>query len=257
MARGANKREGRAARSELPSGVEATEKDIKSLKSDIVLSQSRDAFKANFDKDSGYKSVGKVNFGDGVAGNGIIENGVFRLRDEDIERIVIEAFGDDGDDEALKSIIKDGGGTQPLALFVGENNIVDKDSSPEAAEFSKKSVFAFNNEMQNSPIDLPDATNYEVVDFEAGERQTRDDPGYDASGSLDIGRADIDFTHLQASYERLTGLPVDRDSMIDLANALDKRANKAAESVEERLSENFDWEDYGSDGNRDYEEDYD
>lgn len=255
MARGANKRDGRVARSELPSGVEATASDIASLRADSLFSQSRDEYKANFDKDSGFKSIGKVNFGDGVEGNGIIENGVFSLRDEDIERIVIEAFGDD--DEGLKSIIRDGGGTQPLALFVGKNNIVDKDSSPEAAEFAKKSTFAFNNEMQNSPIELPDATNYEVVDFEPGERQTRDDPGYDASGSLDIGRADISFTHLQAAYEKVTGLPVDRNSMIRLANALDERANKVAESVEERLSENFDWEDYGSDGNRDYEEDYD
>ena len=253
MARGSNKRDGRAARSELPSGVEATNEDI----GEFLLDGGRDRFKANFDKDSGFTSIGKVNFGDGVEGNGIIKNGVFSLRDEDIERIVIEAFGDDGDDTALKTIIGDGGGTQPLALFVGKNNIVDADSSPEAAEFSKKSAFAFNNEMRNSPIELPDATNYEVVDFEAGERQTRDDPGYDASGSLDIGRADISFTHLQAAYEKVTGLPVDRKSMVRLANALDERANKVAESVEERLSENFDWEDYGSDGNRDYEEDYD
>lgn len=225
------------------------------MSDEVAFARIRDEFKANFDKDAGYISLGKVNFGDGVEGNGIVKDGVFFLRKEDIKTIVDEVFGEDND--VLKDLIRDGGGTQPFILFAGENNRVDGKSSPGAEEFWKKSNFGFNNEMANSPIDLPDANDREVVDFEPGEKRTWEDPGSSASGSIGIGRTDVSFSQLQGAYEKVTGLPVDRESMIKLAIALERRGNDAAESVEESLSEDFDWDDYERTDNRDYDNDRD
>jgi len=122
MARGANKREGRAARSELPSGVEATRADIGALQAEKLYADRRVAYAEKFEEKSEFKSFGKVNAGDGQVGNGIIKNGTLFLRDEDIDEIVASNFGES---DVLQELIRDGGGSQPFALFVGENNLVD------------------------------------------------------------------------------------------------------------------------------------
>lgn len=255
MARGANKREGRAARSELPSGVEATAKDISRIRGELLLRKAAEEYAANFEKKAEYKSFGKVNIGDGVVGNGIIENGELVLREEDIDKIIEENFGKDT--KGIESLIDDGGGEQPFALFVGDNNRVKKDSSPEALDYWNKSSTPFNQELGASPVELPDGSDFEVEDFEPGERRTWDDPGSDASGTLTIGRTDVPSAVLQVAYEKVAGMPVNRDSIIELAVALDNKINTAARFYEARKSENFDWEEYGSKDDRDYEEDYD
>jgi hypothetical protein len=255
MARGANKRDGRVARSELPSGVEATEKDISRLVGQITIRKMAEEYAANFEKKAEYKSFGKVNIGDGVVGNGIIENGQLVLRDEDIDKIIEENFGKDT--KTIESLIGDGGGEQPFALFAGDNNKVDKNSSPEALDYWNKSSTALNHEIGVSPVELPSGDDFEVEDFSPRERRTWDDPGADASGSLTIGRADVPSHLLQVAYEKIAGMPVNRDSIIELAIALDNKINKAARIYEENKSESFDWDEYGRGDDRDYEEDYD
>ncbi len=240
MARGANKREGRAARSELPSGVEATRADIARYDYERSEEKRAEAYANDFEKKSEYKSFGKVNIGDGQVGNGIIKDGKLHLRDEDIDEIVAVNFGDSS---VLSDLINDGGGSQPFALFVGENNML-KDS-PEEREFSKTTSLSLNNEMGSSPIDLPDANDYEVDDFDPGEPRTWEDPGYGASGSINIGDTDVNERFLRVAYEKVGGLPVDRDSIRRLAVAIMVEGDKAARSVEEDKSSSEDfWEDY-------------
>jgi len=255
MARGNTKREGRAARSELPSGVEATQKDVQALAGQVARQKDTERYAANFEKWAEYSSFGKVNFGDGQVGNGIIENGVLVLRDEDIEKIVSENFGD-GHQQVL-GLIEDGGGEQPFALFVGDNNKIDNTSSTEQAEYFKKSATLFNNELGSSPIELPSGDDYEITDFQPRERETRDYPGADAQGTITIGRGETPSNRLQVAYEKVTGLRVSLDSMLELAIALDNKIDQAARFFEDKKESNFDWDDYGDTDDRDHEEDYD
>lgn len=242
MARGSNKREGRAARSELPSGVEASREEISRYQYGIDEEKRTGAYAKDFEAKSEYKSFGKLNIGDGQVGNGIIKDGKLHLREEDIDEIVKSNFGDS---DVLQELINDGGGSQPFALFTGENNLVDPRTSPEAQAFSRKTTLIYNNEMGSSPIDLPDAGDYDVDDFDPGESRTWEDPGYGASGSINIGDTDVDARLLQVAYEKASGLPVDRESIKQLAIAIMVNCDKAARSVEEdkASSEDF-WENY-------------
>lgn len=244
MARGSNKREGRAARSELPSGVEATRADIGALQAEKLYADRRAAYAEKFEEKSEFKSFGKVNAGDGQVGNGIIKNGTLFLRDEDIDEIVASNFGES---DVLQELIRDGGGSQPFALFVGENNLVDPRTSPEAQAFSRKTALLYNNEMGSSPIELPDADDYDVDDFEPGEPRTWEDPGSSAYGTLAIGDSDADSNLLRVAYEKVSGVPVDVDSVRRLSAAITNKLDKAARAVEEDKSESFDWDEYQRD----------
>jgi len=249
MARGSNKREGRAARSELPSGVEATGEDIGRLNTEKVFFERRQAYAAKFEEKSEFKSFGKVNAGDGQVGNGIVKNGTLFLRDEDIDAIVEANFGDGPMNgfSGLEELIRDGGGSQPFAPFTGDNNLVDPRTSPEAQAFSRKTTLIYNNEMGSSPVDLPSADDYDVVDFEPGEADTRDEPGYGASGSLALNDSDADYNLLRVAYEKVSGMPVDVESMRSLSAAITNRLDKAVRSVEDQRSRNFDWDEYQRD----------
>lgn len=244
MARGSNKRDGRAARSELPSGVEATRADIGKLQTEKLYADRRAAYAAKFEEKSEFKSLGKVNVGDGQVGNGIIKDGTLFLRDEDIDEIVDSNFGES---DVLQELIRDGGGSQPFALFVGESNLVDPRTNPESQEFSRKTVLMYNNEMGSSPIELPDADDYDVVDFEPGEPRTWEDPGSAPYGNVAIGDSDADFNLLRVAYEKVSGIPVDVDSVRRLSAAITNKLDKAARAVEENKSESFDWDEYQRD----------
>ena len=248
MARGNSR-----AQSELPSGYEATDEDIRQLDYEKTGRERAAKYLQNFEKESGYRSFGKVNVGDGQVGNGIIKDGVLFLRDEDIAKIVEENVGDS---KAAQDMIGEGGGEQPFSLFVGENNVLNRDTA-EADAFAKAGYSKYNHELTTSPYDLPDGKDSEVIDFEAGERRTWDDPGSDASGSIGIGDPSSDEYKFHAAYERVAGMPVDLASVEKLAFAVGRIAESAREAYEEKLSENYDWEEYASEDNRDYDDDRD
>jgi hypothetical protein len=242
MARGSNSRDGRSARSELPSGVEATRADINRLNNETNRQRSILAFERDFEAKSQYKSLGKVNAGDGEVGNGVIKDGVLFFRDEDIEKIVDENFGTPSQ---VAELITDGGGEVPFSMFPGDNNLVNKNAGEAEAAFDKSTVFVFNNEMGISPIDLPNGDDYEIDDYEPGESSTRDDPGTSSSGRVYINDGDANEDFLRVAYEKVSGASVDKASLGRLRGAILVRINEGKKEVEERKesSEDF-WRDY-------------
>jgi hypothetical protein len=237
MARGNSR-----AQSELPSGVEATREDIRTLDREQADVKRAEAYANDFEKKSEYKSFGKVNIGDGQTGNGIIKDGKLHLREEDIDEIVQANFGESS---VVQDLINDGGGQQPFALFAGENNQVDARTSPEAKAFSGSTSLIYNNEMGASPVYLPSGDDYDVDDFDPGESRTWEDPGSDASGSISIGDTDVNERFLQVAYEKASGLTVDRESVRKLAVAIMVECDKSARSVEEDKASDGDfWENY-------------
>ena len=204
------------------------------------------AYAQNFETRSEYQTLGKVNIGDGQVGNGIIKDGKLHLREEDIEKIVSENLPVYGGKNKFNAV-KEGGGEQPLSLFVGDNNKVNKDGSDEEKAFYKKTAHSFNNEMGTSPLELPSPDDYEVVDFEPGEADTWDEPGYGASGSISVGDADAPDYLFRVAYEKASGLEVDRESIRKLALRLKIRGDEIARDYEEDKSLDFDWEEYQRD----------
>jgi len=246
MARGNSK-----AQSELPSGVEATKEDIRRLNYEKDGRERASKYLQNFEKESGYKSIGNVNVGDGEVGNGIIKNGVLFLRDEDIAKIVKENVLDS---KAVKDMIGEGGGLQPFTLFVGENNKLNLDTD-EAKAFNKASYTNYNHELETSPYDLPDGSEWEVTDFDAGSSRTWEDPGEDASGSISIGDPSTDDFKFHAAYERVAKMPVDFASVEKLTAAIDVISERGRSSYEEKLAENYDWSEHEQEPEYDNERD--
>lgn len=234
MARGSNKRDGRAARSELPSGVESTKSDINRLKADTLNLEYRNGW----DKTAKVKTAGEgLKVGDGQVGNGIIKDGKLHLRDEDIKSIVESNF----DPSASLDIIDNGG--QSIFEFyplTGDSNVLE-DNDPNRNE-TNGYTFAMNT----WAFDLPSGDDYSVEDFEGGERGDRYSPGESASGTIVLEEsAELDAEYLRIDYEKATKMPVEAESMERLATAIQKHLNKIVERYEERKSENYDWEDYG------------
>ena len=234
MARGNTKREGRAARSELPSGVEATKSEIAKMSNDSLNLKYRNNWDGNTKPQT---AGGGLKVGDGQVGNGIIKDGKLHLRDEDIKSIVEKNF----DAEACFDIIDNGGaGNLAFTPLTGDSNVLPKGHPDE----DKASGYTY--EMGTWAFDLPSGDDFSVEDFEGGERATRDNPGESASGTIILDDdADVDADYLRIDYEKSTNMPVERESMERLATAIDKHLKDIVKKYEVRKSENYDWDDYG------------
>ena len=239
MARGNTKREGRAARSELPSGVEATRDDIRALGTEIKNAEMRkkyaETFKTNKDVEYQESKTG-FKFGDGVVGNGIIKNGELHLRDEDIKDIVESNFLAGDQRGIVEESIDNGGGIfYYFAPFTGKGN--------EGSETMNGYSVAYNTHA----IDLPDGNDTEVTDFKRGEPRTYEEPGSPSYGSLSIPDSDVSSKVLKVEYEQVTGIPMENSSAVRLAKAITKAIDKIGAGFAERKSEEYDFDEYDND----------
>lgn len=236
MARGNSK-----AQSELPSGFEASRNDIETMKREASRAKTLQEYSDNWTERTGFKSFGKVNAGDGEVGNGIIKDGVLHLRDEDIKDIVAA----NSQSEEVSESIRNGGASELeyFTPFTGKNNVAEGTGS----------YFGMSHELTTESVDLPDANDFEVEDFDGGSSRTWEDPGEDASGSISIGRSTVDARRLQIDYEKVSGMPVDRESMVRLSKALEKEYDSNCSSIEEDISSDYDWSEYAANHRSDYE----
>ena len=202
MARGNTQREGRSARSELPSGVEATRADIAKLEFAGKVEKQLQAYANNWDKMAGADPAKlermKSLVGDGKVGHGTLKDGRLYFSKEDVDAISAAQRNNyfNFDDEILN------GSNKQIFRLISDD-----------ADFEVANKDYFAGMPESGAITIDGIRDYDLK-REDGYIYSEEEPGYSVNPSK-----------LIQDYKMGLGVDLDADSAKRLANRLEISLN--------------------------------